>query len=99
MLPEGVLSIVFTADFSAFVMDANSFTYVSDCHRTTSWLDRVPVNHSLFNAISGMAVEYDYVSSDHRPLKFDFIAKVEQSGGVLAWLSVWSKVQTGMLLG
>ena len=48
----------------------DSFTYVSDAHGTTSWLDHVLTTHSSHSTISDMAVNYDCVSSDHFPLGF-----------------------------
>lgn len=59
------------------LLDANSFTYVSDCHNTTSWIDHVFVNYSLLQLIDDMSVDYGSVSSDHRPIQFSLNAVVD----------------------
>lgn len=53
-----------------YALDASSFTYVSDGHNTTSWIDHVLMNQSLLSFVSNMSVLYDIVSSDHRPICF-----------------------------
>ena len=54
----------------------HSFTYVSDCHSTVSWLDHVIVNRYLFSKISNFNILYGTVSSDHRPVSFVLNANV-----------------------
>ena len=73
---------LFSPHLDAFINECNfipsdirclppdSFTYVSDAHDTTSWLDHVLTTHSSHSTISDMAVNYDCVSSDHFPLGF-----------------------------
>jgi exonuclease III len=51
-------------------MDSSSFTYISDCHNTTSWIDHVITNQNMLSSVSNMSVLYGVVSSDHRPLRF-----------------------------
>jgi Endonuclease-reverse transcriptase len=53
-----------------YALDASSFTYVSDSHNTTSWLDHVLTNQNMLSYMSNLSVLYDFVSSDHRPLRF-----------------------------
>ena len=53
-----------------YALDASSFTYVSDSHNTTSWIDHVLANQCILSSMSNMCVLYDIVSSDHRPLRF-----------------------------
>ena len=57
------------------ILEANNFTYISDVHSTTSWIDHIIVNHSLLCKISCMSIDYDSVASDHRPLSFKFDAE------------------------
>jgi len=53
-----------------YALDASSFTYASDSHNTTSWIDHVLTNQWLLSFVSNMSVLYEIVSSDHRPLCF-----------------------------
>ena len=57
------------------ILEANNFTYISDVHSTTSWIDHIIVNHSLLCKISCMSIDHDSVASDHRPLSFKFDAE------------------------
>lgn len=50
------------------MLNPSSFTYVSDCHNTTSWIDHILVNHNLLDSISEVRVQYGTVASDHRPI-------------------------------
>lgn len=58
------------------LLNADSFTYVSDCHNTTSWIDHILVNRGLIQAVTKAHVQYNVVSSDHRPLVFQLDAVV-----------------------
>ena len=58
------------------LLNSESFTYVSDCHNTTSWIDHVFTNASLYSIIQDMSVSYDVIGSDHRPLSFCIFADV-----------------------
>ena len=53
-----------------YVLNPGSFTYVSDSHNTTSWIDHVLTNQCMLSCLSNMSILYDMVSSDHRPLRF-----------------------------
>ena len=64
------------------LMDANNFTYISDAHSTTSWIDHIIVNRSLLSIITCMSVDYNSVVSDHRPLSFSFDAAIAISSSV-----------------
>ena len=57
-------------------LDDDSFTFVSDCHNTTSWIDHVFTNTSLLPVFQDMSVIYDVVASDHRPLQFAITVNV-----------------------
>jgi len=48
----------------------NSFTYVSDCHDTVSWIDYVIVNEVIVPRLIDFTILYDVIASDHRPLSF-----------------------------
>ena len=49
------------------LMTSDTFTFVSDCHGTTSWLDHCLSSINFHNIISGIKVLQEYISSDHRP--------------------------------
>ena len=61
------------------LLDDNSFTYVSDCHSSTSWIDHVIVNDGLASVISHMSVLYDVIGSDHSPISFNLNVDVPTS--------------------
>lgn len=46
----------------------DTYTYVSNAHGTTSWLDHCVVSTAASRHITSMSVKYDYVISDHKPL-------------------------------
>jgi len=58
------------------LLDDDSFTYVSDCHSSTSWIDHVIVNDGLASEISRMSVLYDVIGSDHSPISFNLTVDV-----------------------
>lgn len=47
---------------------SESFTYISDSHNTTSWIDHCVTSSNMHQSISHMEVLHDFVISDHRPL-------------------------------
>ena len=52
------------------------YTYVSDAHHSTSWLDHVICSSNLHNAIGSIYVVDKLPSSDHLPLGVTFAMKV-----------------------
>ena len=58
------------------LLDDDSFTYVSDCHSSTSWIDHVIVNDGLASEISRMSVLYDVIGSDHSPISINLTVDV-----------------------
>ena len=56
----------------------DSYTYVSDCHNTTSWIDHILINKNLCNVISDVSVFYNTVASDHRPVLFSLHGAVNE---------------------
>ena len=46
----------------------DSFTYVSEAHGTTSWLDHLVTTVNGHSLITDMSIVYDCITSDHRPL-------------------------------
>ena len=52
-----------------FMVDSGQFTYVSDAHSTTSWLDHIICSHGINSKITSMNILDKIPSSDHLPLK------------------------------
>ena len=50
------------------ILPDNSFTYLSDCHGTTSWIYHCLCSFLLHHIITQMKVLHDVMTSDHRPL-------------------------------
>ena len=48
--------------------DTGAYTYVSDAHRTTSWLDHCITTLNGYAIIKKCVILYDFVTSDHKPL-------------------------------
>ena len=46
----------------------DTYTYLSESHATTSWLDHVLCTHSGHQLIENIDVLYDVISSDHHPI-------------------------------
>ena len=63
----------FCHDESLFISDniflsSDTYTYYSEAHCTTSWLDHIISTSSAHSLINDVFVSYDYVTSDHVPL-------------------------------
>jgi len=50
----------------------DTFTYFSDAHGTTSWLDHCVCSETMHNNIIDMKVDHGFLSSDHFPLQVSF---------------------------
>ena len=50
------------------LLPSNSFTYYSEAHSTTSWLDHCLSSHSVHSLIECVEILYGYISSDRHPL-------------------------------
>ena len=60
------------SDIEELGIDSNTFTYLSDAHGTTSWLDHIVSTNSAHVNISDISVLYDIIGSDHLPLAFNY---------------------------
>lgn len=49
----------------------DTYTYYSNAHCTTSWLDHIICTNSAHSLIKNVSVYYDYVTSDHVPLSLE----------------------------
>jgi hypothetical protein len=58
----------------AHFLDGDCYTYVSEAHNTTSWLDHVICTANSDSLIDSLSILYDKVSSDHMPLSFSINA-------------------------
>ena len=50
-------------------LPADSFTYYSEAHSTTSWLDHVICTADAHASIGSMKILYDATTTDHFPLE------------------------------
>ena len=53
---------------SQLFLPDDSFSYISECWGTKTWLDHAVSSHDLHGSISGMAVGYDIAQEDHLPI-------------------------------
>ena len=78
-------------------LPADTFTYLSPAHNTTSWLDHVLATHDL--DVSNLRVQYDKAIFDHFPVAFNLNVKCNSSsinsgcqkyvsGGFVKWETV-----------
>ena len=74
------------SDYAYFGRDSDKYTYVSDAHGTTSWLDHFICSHDLHSNIVEMKILEKNPCSDHLPIyaKFtlDFCSKIIDSSTV-----------------
>ena len=66
----------FCKDYNYLISDElflpdDTFTYVSDAHGSTSWVDHCVSTHGAHNCINSISVLYDIISSDHLPLSIN----------------------------
>ena len=64
------------SDYMHLGRDSGCFTYVSDAHSTTSWLDHYICSHDLHTAITCISVLDKLPCSDHLPLRACFSMNV-----------------------
>ncbi|CAH2104856.1 unnamed protein product [Euphydryas editha] len=55
-------------DVDMLGLDSNTFTFISDVHGTTSWLDHCIATYSAKQSVIGVDIKYDTRWSDHYPL-------------------------------
>ena len=48
--------------------NSDNYTYVSDAHNTTSWLDHIMCSHNMHQHISSLEILKKLAKSDHLPL-------------------------------
>ena len=63
----------FCAEYGYFrlLLPDDTFTYVSDCLGSSTWIDHCLSSASFHQAIKSMTILQDIIMSDHRPLAFD----------------------------
>ena len=57
------------SDYEFYGRDSGQFTYVSDAHSTTSWLDHIICSHGISSKGTSMNILDKMPSSDHLPLQ------------------------------
>ena len=64
------------SDYKFYGRDSGQFTYVSNAHSTTSWLDHIICSHGIHSKVTYMNILDKIPSSDHLTLQaevdFDF---------------------------
>ena len=53
---------------SEYGREFGEYTYVSDVHNTTSWLDHVLCSHDMNTKLSSLRILNKFPSSDHLPM-------------------------------
>ena len=56
------------SDYEHFGRNSSQFTFVSDAHSTTSWLDHIICSFNLFTILSDLCILDKLPSSDHLPI-------------------------------
>ena len=56
------------SDYDKFGRTCNTYTYVSDAHNSTSWLDHFICSHSVHSLITDLHILDKCPSSDHLPV-------------------------------
>ena len=49
-------------------LPADSYTYISDAHGSTTWIDHLISTRNANSLVSQMNISYEYISSDHHPV-------------------------------
>ena len=74
------------ADYEKYGRTSNQFTYVSDAHSTTSWLDHIICSFDFYLIISDLFILDKLPSSDHLPLcctcRFELDLELSDFSGV-----------------
>ena len=55
------------------ILPTNSFTFLSNAHGSTSWIDHCASTSSAYEAIESIKILQEFIISDHRPLQVTFI--------------------------
>ena len=73
------------ADYEKYGRTSNQFTYVSNAHSSTSWLDHIICSFDFYSIISDLFILDKLPSSDHLPLcctcRFELDLEVSDSSG------------------
>jgi exonuclease III len=58
---------------------SGTYTYVSDAHNTTSWLDHCLTSHSVHNIINNICILDKSPASDHLPIAVNYTVKLHKT--------------------
>ena len=56
------------SDYITYGRDSGQFTYVSNAHYSTSWLDHIVCSHDIYSKLTLIKIHDKLPSSDHLPL-------------------------------
>ena len=61
------------SDYQRYGRGSGQFTYVSDVHNSTSWLDHIICSHNVYSKIKAIKILDKLPSSEHLPLQMTLI--------------------------
>ncbi|KAG7295668.1 hypothetical protein JYU34_021952 [Plutella xylostella] len=83
------------ADFEYLGLDSGTYTFISDAHGCTRWLDHCLTSTVAYKSISSIEVKYDVSWSDHFPLQiacdFSILAPSSNVSNVLRNSVLWGE--------
>ena len=56
------------SDYITYGRDSGQFTYVSDAHHSTSWLDHIVCSYDIYSKVTLIKMHSTLPSFDHLPL-------------------------------
>ena len=56
------------SDYITYGQDSGQFTYVSDAHHSTFWLDHIVCSHDIYSKLTLITIHDELPSSDHLPI-------------------------------
>ena len=60
--------LLIISEYNVYGCESGEYTYVSDAHNTTSWLDHVLCSHDMNIELSSLRILNNFPSSDHLPM-------------------------------
>ena len=70
------------SDYDILGRESGSFTYVSDAHATTSWLDHIICSHDMHRQVSNLQILDKLPCSDHLPLVAEFSVPLTSAASI-----------------
>ena len=84
------------------LLPSNSYIYVSYSWNTYSWLDHCVSTTAGHNSIKNIEILYNYISSDHKPMKIEIdfkkVPQVKNNNHVTPNKINWNNIKSEKLL-